>query len=67
MAKDDLGVTCWNMQRLEQRRNGMPDVMNLDQADVVGLSDPAQRPDEVPRFDRPSRPGSEHEIRVRPC
>jgi hypothetical protein len=54
VAEDHLSITCRDAKRLEQGCDGVPYVMNLDQADVLRLADPAEGPDEVPRLDRPS-------------
>ena len=44
----------------------MPQVMDLDDPDLVGLADPSERADEVAGLYRPPGPGGENKISVRP-
>jgi hypothetical protein len=39
----------------------VPQVVDLDDPDVIALADAPERPDKVSRLDRPSCPGCEHQ------
>src|SRR5215475_1314893 len=61
VAEDRLRVTDWHFQILEKRPDRVPQVMNLDQPDLVGVADAAKGADQVARLDRTACPGREHE------
>jgi hypothetical protein len=66
MTEDHLGVAGRPVQFLEQRRGGVPEVMNLDHAQVVAVADPAERADQVPGVDGPAAAGGEDQAGVLP-
>ena len=66
MAEDGLRVAGWYAQVLKQRPDRVAKVMNFDDPDLVAVADTAERPDKIPRPDRPPCAGGEHEIGVRP-
>ena len=49
VPQNDLRVTGRNAEDLQQRGNGVPHMVKLDQQDVIRLGDAPERPDEVPR------------------
>jgi hypothetical protein len=51
---------------LSQRADRVPDVVDLDEADLVVIADAPEGADEVARFDRPPGPRGEHEPGFRP-
>jgi hypothetical protein len=44
----------------------VPEVVHLDQAELVVVADPAERADQVPGFDRPTATGGEDQTGVLP-
>ena len=48
MPEDRLGVTSRHFEVLEKRSDRVPQVMDLDQPDLVGAADAAEGPDEDP-------------------
>jgi hypothetical protein len=54
------------MQLLEQRRGGVPKMMDLDHPQAVVVADPVERADQVPGFDGTATAGGEHQAGVLP-
>ena len=61
VAEDGLRIAGGNAQVLEQRADRMPDVVDLDEPDLVVVADAPEGADEVARFDGPPGASSEHE------
>ena len=66
VPEDGLGVASRDAKVLQQRGDRVPDVMDLDQPDVVVIADASERPDEVARLHRTAGPGGEDEAGALP-
>ena len=66
VPQDHLSVAGRHAQLLEQRRGGMPKVMDLDHPELVVVTDPAERADQVPGLDGQTAAGAEHQAGVLP-
>ena len=62
VPKDDLGVAGRDVEVLKQRGNDVPQMVDLDRPEFVGVADATEGPDEVARLDRPSGPGGEDQV-----
>jgi hypothetical protein len=51
MAEDHLSVLGLDAERLEQCRCGVPQIVQPDRPQTVGLADAGERPVDVPRLD----------------
>lgn len=67
VAQDGLSIASWHLQILEKRSDRMAQVMDLDGPDVVTVTDAAERPDQVARFDRAAGARGEYEPGFWPC
>ena len=52
MAQDRLRIASWHLQILEQRPDGMAQVVDLDSPDAVVVADAPEGPNKVARFNR---------------
>jgi len=66
VAEDDLRVAGRDAKVLEQGGGGMPQLVDLDVAEFVGVADAVERADEITRLDRPACLGGEDEAVVLP-
>jgi hypothetical protein len=55
MPEDRLCVAGGNAQVLQQRADRVPDMVDLDEPDLVVVADAPEGTDEVARFDGPPR------------
>jgi hypothetical protein len=66
VAEDDLCVARRNAKILEQGCGGVPQMVDLDVAKLVGVADAVERADEITRLDGSACLGGEYEAVVLP-
>jgi hypothetical protein len=66
VPQDGLRVPRWHAEVFEQRPDRVTKAMDLDDPDLVVVADAAERPDQVPRLDRPPGASGEHQAEVGP-
>jgi hypothetical protein len=66
MPENGLRITRWHAEVFEQRPDRVTKVMDLDDPDLVAVTDAAEGSDQVPRLDRPPGACGEHQAEVRP-
>jgi hypothetical protein len=66
VTEDHLSVPRRHMQLLEQRRSGVPEVVHFDRAELVVVTDPVERPDQVSGLDGQAAAGGEYQAGVLP-
>ena len=66
VAENDLRVAGRNAEVLEQGGGGVPQMVDLDVTEFVGVADAVERADEITRLDRSACLGGEDEAVVLP-